>query len=156
MVALILLAAPAAGASDRPSEREGEPWREITWDANADFTLGRTFPGPDEANFTTTVRIGAAVIHEPWFLYLGPIVAISNIDPPTAGVQVEVLHVWSGVWGQVAPLVDLDYRSGVQVAAGWSILGVDGQLRADRGGDLTWAVACKIRLPFHLLRFLAQ
>jgi hypothetical protein len=97
-------------------------------------------------------RVGGTLVLDPFFLTLGPTVEIKSKLPTTFGLQAEMMHLGSGLWLQLSPMVDIKGEAGGSVAAGWSILGVEYQEYINRK-KLSPMLFVKLRMPFSLIYY---
>ena len=67
------------------------------------------------------------------------------------GLEVETLGLASGTWLQLGVLLDVQPRPGAKLAVGWSLFGVEGQVRWDKDDGVFWAAYAKVRVPVGIL-----
>jgi hypothetical protein len=146
-------APPKLAAPALKTQRRVPYW---TWDANVEGGLGAYFL--DGARFSGFGRVRGGVlrvdeqsISEPRFLALGMTYEISNLSPAAFGVELETLGLASGLWAQLGAFVDIQPRPGAKLGLGWSMFGVEGQLRWDRNDGVIWAAYAKLRVPVGIL-----
>ena len=130
--------------------------RYITWDANIDGALGYSFQGDGHLSGFGRVRGGLLFVNEediqaPAFRALGLTYEVSDFTPATFGLQVEFLSLNSGAWVQAGAMVDIQPRPGFMLAAGVSLVGVEGQVRWDEGEGPFMAVYGKLRIPLGII-----
>ena len=80
----------------------------------------------------------------------------SNLSPATLGLQTELVHVSSGLWGQFGGLVDVTrLEPGWMGALGWNVFGAEVQRRRYAHDDgvvqSDWALFGKLHIPVPLL-----
>jgi hypothetical protein len=143
----------------RPSytDESGRFWVEDSWDLNLDLALGPIFEDevPDTV-FMGRLRSGVLWIREPHFWSLGPTIEISTMDPIAFGLQGELMHFYTGLWAQLTAFVDIRPRAGFAISAGWSIWGVEAQLRHDPATKDIWSLLFKLRVPIRMLTFVGR
>jgi hypothetical protein len=149
-------AARSSALMPTPKLRAGNFTR-LTWDANLEGAIGGMFLGPTKIVGFTRARLGALYVDEqdarsPKFYALGLTYEASNFLRATSavGVQAEFMLVKSLFWAQAGAVVDFQPRPGFNLTAGWSIFGLEGQMRWDHEraqGELVWGVFGKLRLP---------
>lgn len=82
---------------------------------------------------------------------LGVTYEYSSLSPATFGIQGETLNLELGLWAQLGGFVDVSGHFGGQVAAGWSLFGVEGQYRGVEDVGAAWALFGKVRLPVSII-----
>ena len=124
-------------------------WSQVAWDLDVDFNLGRYLPGPARGAFISRLRAGVAFYQPGMVWTAGATASVSNQQVIAFGGELEWSHLRSGMWGQVGGFADLADGAGGKVATGWSILGLEVQLRhrPDRAGQVTTGVFLKVRIP---------
>lgn len=94
------------------------------------------------------VRTGATFVREPLFVSLGADIQMFSRFSPRLGAQLEIMHLWTGFWGQVGFGFDLIHRNVVPNASvGWSLLGAEFQ----RLPQNQWMTLLKIRIPIGII-----
>ncbi len=83
---------------------------------------------------------------------LGPSYEYDSVEGSTFGVQGEYINDNSGLWAQIGGLLDLHARPGAMVSFGYTLAGVELQLRDEPVG-LTWALYAKLRVPIGFLAY---
>lgn len=149
-------AARSSALMPTPKLRAGNFTR-LTWDANLEGAIGGMFLGPTKVVGFARARLGALYVDEqdarsPKFYAVGLTYEASNFLRATSavGVQAELMLVKSLLWAQAGAVVDFQPRPGFNLTAGWSIFGLEGQMRWDHEraqGELVWGVFGKLRLP---------
>lgn len=122
-----------------------------TWDLNLEGAIGRFYGDSNAWTGFGRVRAGALFIREPLYLALGATYEISNLQKATFGIQGEVLHLDMGFWAQGGGLLDVSGHPGGMLALGWSLFGVEGQVRDYDGRGTGAAVYAKIRFPISII-----
>ncbi len=146
----------SSGLMPAPKLRPGNFTR-LTWDANIEGGLGAMFLGPAKLTGFTRVRAGLLYVDEenarsPKFYALGLTYEASNFRRASSaiGLQAELMLVKPLLWAQAGVVTDFQPRPGFNLTAGWSIFGLEGQMRWDgertQGGPV-WGVFGKLRLP---------
>jgi hypothetical protein len=127
--------------------------RDFTWDANIEGGLGVGLrDGPAQFLGMARIRLGAMLVSAPNFFMLGATYEWQNKSFATFGLQFEYIHLISGLWFQIAPLLDVQHvRPGVSASVGWSLFGAEIQQRAYEGLGPTTALFGKIRVPVGFL-----
>ncbi len=92
----------------------------------------------------------------PIFVSVGATYEASNLSPATLGLQTELVHVSSGLWGQFGGLVDVTrLEPGWMGALGWNVFGAEVQRRRYAHDDgvvqSDWALFGKLHIPVTLL-----
>ncbi len=138
----------------------GPPTR---FDVNVEGALGRL---DREAGLVGFGRIRLGLLHiiesstDPEasmiFVVLGVTADASNLSPMTLGIQTELIHISSGLWGQFGGLFDVTRAEpGWTAALGWNLFGVEAQRRRyaheDSLPENDWALFGKVRVPVSLL-----
>lgn len=155
-------AAAPAGTAAAPGTITLEPRykkrtsRYITWDANIDGALGYSFEGDGHLSGFGRVRGGLLFVNEediqaPAFRALGLTYEFSDFTPATFGLQFEFMSLNSGAWLQAGAMVDIQPRPGFMLAAGLSLVGVEGQVRWSEGDGAFIAIFGKLRIPLGII-----
>jgi len=128
--------------------------QEVTWDANIEGAFGRAF-GDLHARTVSFGRVRGGVLwaHGEWFTSLGAFYDLSNFTPGTFGIQLEQMHLQSGMWIQIGAGVDVQPRAMGMLSVGWSVLGVEAQYRAFGDGGIGPAIFGKLRIPIGIIGF---
>ncbi len=150
-------ATPTATKEPPPIELLGPKMgkRLLTWDANIDGAYGYIFGSKKTDSGFVRARGGLLWVRDPNFFSLGLTYELSPESVATVGVQGEAMHLDSGMWIQVGGQLDLEHKarpSGI-VAVGWSILGVETQVRSYEGFGVAPAVFGKLRIPLGVIGF---
>ncbi len=100
------------------------------------------------------VRSGVMFAGLPVTMSIGVTFEVNNVSMATYGAQIELLHMESGLWGQLGPTVDAHGNFGGLLSVGWSLFGIEAQVRgydevrpASFQGDYGFALLGKIRIP---------
>jgi hypothetical protein len=146
--------APPAAASAAAMSIDQIGPQEITWDANLEGGFGRAF-GDIHARTVSFGRVRGGVLwaHGEWFTSLGAFYDLSNFTPGTFGIQLEQMHLQSGMWIQIGGGVDVQPRAMGMLAVGWSVLGVEAQYRAFGDGGIGPAIFGKLRIPLGIIGY---
>jgi hypothetical protein len=153
------IAAPAV-SPDAPIQVEPQHKkrrsRYITWDANVDGALGYAYEGDGHLSGFGRVRAGVLFVNEediqaPAFRAIGLTYDVSDLTPATFGLQFETLSLNSGAWFQAGAMVDIQPRPGFMLAAGLSLIGVEGQVRWSKEEGAFLAVYGKLRVPVGII-----
>jgi hypothetical protein len=147
---------PGKPADQAPVTFVGAPSgyrRATTWDVNLDGALGSTLG--TERSFADFVRIRAGVLafRDANVFALGATYEYSNLEKATFGGQVEYISDNSGLWLQLGALVDTQPRLGAMTAVGYSLLGVELQLRSFESTGTTFVAYAKLRVPIGFLAY---
>jgi hypothetical protein len=122
-----------------------------TWDWHLDLMVGPVFESPEVTwAFAGRMRGGALWVRDVVYWQLGATFEVSTRQSPSVGLQGEVMHGTSGWWAQVGAGVDLATKVGASLSTGWSIFGVEGQLRQADAQPVVWTLLAKIHLPLRL------
>lgn len=100
------------------------------------------------------VRSGIMFVKLPIAVAIGATFEVNNVSMATYGAQLELLHLETGVWGQLGPTVDGHGNFGGLLSVGWSLFGIEAQVRgydevrpsAFQGG-YGFALVGKLRIP---------
>lgn len=99
------------------------------------------------------VRAGVLIYQEPRFLSVGIAGQFGGLDSRSLGVEVQMMDLWSGFWGQ-AGVFPIDSTHGVtlEAALGYGLFGLEYQRRVSgaREGDQTLCLF--LNVPLGLLR----
>ncbi len=125
--------------------------RETTWDLNLEGGYGRFFSDPAKNTGFVRARAGVLFIRNSTYRALGLTYEYSALSPAAFGVQGEVLNLELGLWTQLGGFVDVSGHFGAQLAAGWSLFGVEGQYRAVEDRGSAFALFGKLRLPISII-----
>lgn len=130
--------------------------RYITWDANVDGALGYAYERDGHLSGFGRVRAGVLFVNEediqaPAFRAIGLTYDFSDLTPATFGLQFETLSLNSGAWFQAGAMVDIQPRPGFMLAAGLSLIGVEGQVRWSKEEGAFLAVYGKLRVPVGII-----
>ena len=131
----------------------GRFWMQDTWDLNVDIFFGPVLERFDRMppwTFGGRVRGGLMLIREPMFISVGLTAMVDTWRPPAFGVESELMHLQTGLWMHAGAFMDIEASGGATFAMGWSIYGLETQLRVDPSGEGVWTVLAKLRVP---LRF---
>jgi hypothetical protein len=128
----------------------------VTWDANIDGALGYSFAFENHFTGFARARVGLLFVNEediqaPLFRSLGVTYEFSDVSPATFGIQAESMWLNSGVWLQAGALIDIQPRPGFMLAAGLSLLGVEGQVRFSEEHGVFVSVFGKLRIPLGVI-----
>lgn len=124
-----------------------------TWDLNLEGAVGSTLGRGSAWTGFGRARFGALVIRDANVFAFGVTYECSTIQPATFGAQVEYMNDNSGLWVQAGPLIDIQPRLGVMLGAGYSLVGVEAQLRSYEPTGATFAVYAKIRIPIGFIAY---
>ena len=124
----------------------------VSWDlqyeqgfmTNNDVKLSRRFFG--------RVKAGLLLGYEPWLLSMGPVVEGAGLPDLAWGFQIEITHMWNGLWGQGTISVDGQGHGFSALSVGWSLFGFEWQHRISSGG-LRNGYLIKIRIPIGIYFF---
>jgi hypothetical protein len=148
---------PAAAEPSKPRGKVGtvEDFmeRDTTWDLNLEGGLGGAFTeAGTKLSGMFRARAGVMFVRAPHFFTVGASYQWSNRSYATIDIQAEYMHLTSGLWLQVGPLLDLEHtRPGVMVSGGISIIGVELQQRSFADLGVSTVVMGKIRAPLGFL-----
>src|SRR5262249_44010576 len=98
-------------------------------------------------------------LQAPMFYALGVFYDVSDLTPATFGLQAEALSINSGFWAQVGAMIDVQPRPGFMASVGWSVVGIEGQLRWDKDKPTNgpeWALYGKLRIPIRVIALAMQ
>jgi hypothetical protein len=127
---------------------------EVTWDLNLEGGWGRAFGDSSRPVGFGRVRGGVLWVHEPWYSSAGLFYDFSSFTPATFGVQIEQMHLTTGLWVQVGGGVDVQPRPMVMAALGWSLFGAELQYRdfgSVRDVNAGVAIYATVRIPVSII-----
>jgi hypothetical protein len=130
--------------------------RDNTFDANIDGGGGAAFGSDTKGMGFIRARAGFMAVRAPWFYMVGPTAEWSNVSGFAFGGQAEVMHLSSGGWAQLGGMVDTTGRPGGLLALGWSMIGVEGQVRRTEDIGTAVTVLGKLRIPIGVIVFAAR
>jgi hypothetical protein len=153
--------APAGMSSPTPEARTpiafiGAPSgyrRATTWDLNIDGALGSTLGAEHALAGLGRIRAGALLFRDANVFALGLTYEYSNLEKATWGGQVEYISDNSGLWLELGALVDMQPRLGAMTAVGYSLLGIELQLRSFEATGTTFVAYAKLRIPIGFLAY---
>jgi hypothetical protein len=125
--------------------------RATTWDLNLDGAIGSTLGSAHALTGFGRVRAGVLAIRDANIFALGATYEYSNLQNATFGIQAEYISDNSGMWMQLGALLDTQPRPGAMLAVGYTLLGVEGQVRSYEPTGATFAVYAKLRIPIGFL-----
>ena len=126
------------------------------FDLDLNVGYGRPLTDPVLWLPKSRLRVGALFARDPRLFMVGGTVAWTQDQPVALGMELEALHLETGLWGQLGGSMDLSAHPGVSLAVGWSLLGAEWQLRSwdDRG--VASALFFNVRLPVGVILWGAQ
>lgn len=128
---------------------------DTTWDLNIDGAYGRYFGDRDAWTGFVRARAGVLFIRAPYFNAVGVTYEYSSLSNATFGIQAELLNLEYGVWAQVGGLLDVSGHPGAMAAVGYSLLGLEAQVRSYDGHDdehgTGVALYAKLRIPVSII-----
>jgi len=130
--------------------------RENTFDANIDGGGGAAFGSDTKGMGFIRARAGFMAVRAPWFYMIGPTAEWSNVGGFAFGGQGEIMHLSSGGWAQLGGMVDTSGRPGGLLALGWSMVGIEGQVRKTEEIGTAVSVLAKLRIPIGVIVFAAR
>lgn len=159
ILALAVFAAAATAHADdvvhtRYRGSLGGYYRATTLDLNLEGGAGYFWGHQSSGIGFGRVRTGIMFVGWPVALSIGATFEVNNVSMATYGAQVELTHFEWGFWAQLGALVDGRGNFGGLLSAGWSIFGVEAQVRgydevrpAAFDGNYGFALLGKIRIP---------
>ncbi|HXX67515.1 MAG TPA: hypothetical protein VEK07_10055 [Polyangiaceae bacterium] len=138
--------APAGGAAQRPAG----PFvldQATTWDLDVEGGVGRYFGSSDRWTGLVRGRAGILFVRDPRYDSVGVSFEYSSLAKATFGVEVEIARIDAGFWAQAGALLDVSARPGGLLSGGWSILGLEAQVRSFAGLGLGVTVFAKVSVP---------
>jgi hypothetical protein len=145
--------APAPPARP-PTAYIGAPsgYRRITtWDLNLEGALGSTLGSAHVLTGFGRVRAGVLALRDASVFALGATYEVSNLEKATFGVQAEYINDDSGFWAQVGALLDTQPRPGAVLGIGYTLVGVELQVRSYEPAGATFALYGTLRIPIGFL-----
>lgn len=129
--------------------------RGLTWDAQLEGGVAWERPAGTGA-LALRGRGGVLWIREPIYAAAGVTAGVSPLGGPLVGAQLEITHLFAGVWGQLgleAAAAGAQQGNLVGHAAlGFSVVGVEVQQRLGDGPPRRAWIA-KVRVPIAILAF---
>ena len=126
-------------------------------DVNLDAAFGRVFDTPeDRPAYFFRGRVGVLHVRDDFFFTAGvtydfaKVYRVGGFDN-NFGIQLELMNIQYGIWGQLGALVDTQGNGGLTVAAGWSLFGAEYQVRNYQELGPTMAFYGKIRIPITII-----
>lgn len=109
-------------------------------------------------------KIRGGVMYATWpYIYsIGATFESNNLSPLAWGLQAEVTHIGAGIWLQLGGMVDWKARFAGTLAVGWSVFGIEAQLRGYKDvlpeavpSDFGYGVAIlgKVRVPIGVILY---
>jgi hypothetical protein len=146
---LALLAPPALALLPEAGRRG------VTWDAQVEGGVAWQRPAGAGA-LALRGRGGVLLVREPIYFAAGATAGVSPLGLPLVGAQLELTHLFAGVWGQLGLEVaaagaqrgDLVGHAGL----GFSVVGVEVQQRLGDGAPRRAWIA-KVRVPISIIVF---
>jgi hypothetical protein len=110
------------------------------------------------------VKVRGGIMYASWpYIYsIGATFESNNLSPAAWGIQAEVTHIGAGVWLQLGGMVDWKARFAGTASVGWSIFGIEAQLRGYKDPlpdaaplDFGYGVAIlgKVRIPIGVILY---
>jgi hypothetical protein len=118
-----------------------------TWDLVVEGAFGRYFGGSDRWSGLGRARAGVLFVRDPVFDAIGLSFESSSLSKATFGLEVEALRIDGGYWGELGALLDVTGRPGALLSGGWSVFGLECQVRSVAGLGLGAAVYAKLSVP---------
>jgi len=154
---LVVAAAPAR-ADDTPQPKYhgsiGNYYKATTLDLNLEGGGGYFWGNRSSGIGFGRVRSGVMFAGWPLTISVGATFEVNNVSMATYGAQLEFLHVASGFWAQLGPMLDARGNFGGLVSVGWSVFGIEAQVRgydevrpSAFQGDYGFALVGKLRIP---------
>lgn len=140
-----------AGAKAQPPAGPFVLDQATTWDVDVEGGVGRYFGSSDRWAGLVRGRAGVLVVRDPVYESLGVSVEYSSLSKATFGVQAEVARIDAGFWVQTGALIDLTARPGALLSGGWSIFGLEGQLRSYAGLGFGVTAFIKVSVPIGIV-----
>lgn len=97
------------------------------------------------------MRAGVLFVRDPVFDAIGLSYEYSSLSKATFGVEFEALRIDGGTWGQLGALLDVTGRPGALLSGGWSVFGLEVQVRSIAGLGLGATVYAKLSLPLGIV-----
>jgi len=144
------VSAPTGGGAQRPAG----PFvldRATTWDLDVEGGVGRYFGSSDRWAGLVRGRAGILFVRDPVYDSVGVSFEYSSLSKATFGVEVEIARVDAGFWAQAGALLDVSARPGGLISAGWSLFGLEAQLRSFPGLGLGVTVFAKVSVPIGIV-----
>ena len=124
-----------------------------TIDLNLEGGAGRHFGDPAKTLGFGRARAGVMFARWPIFTMIGATYEFNNLSAASFGLQGELLHLSSGIWGQLGGSVDIHGKAGMMAALGLSVVGVEAQYRGYEDSGYGVAVLGKLRIPIGVLLY---
>jgi hypothetical protein len=143
--------AASSGTSEyiKPKETQGPARKGMGFDFNLDIGIAPVIPTLASPTFGARVSAradaGLLIAREPAYFGVGLTGGRLPTETWGLGPYVSVAHLWTGVWGSLAFLMNDRAQPVGSLSAGWSIFGAEGQVFP---GGATFIV--KLRIPIGL------
>jgi len=126
-----------------------------TWDLNLEAGVGSVFRDHDRLAVLGRGRAGMLFVRDNHFWQLGVTAEyLTKVERPAFGLQAEYLNLENGLWAQLGVNMDTKTRPGGMAALGFSIVGVEVQVREFEGdGSVHAALLGKIRIPIGIIAY---
>lgn len=139
------------GAAPRIPAGGFELDRATTWDLDIEGAIGRYFGSSDRWTGLVRARGGVLFVRDPVYDSIGATFECSSLSKATFGIQVEVSRIDAGFWAQAGALLDVTARPGAMLSGGWSIFGLEGQVRSYAGLGFGVTVFAKVSIPIGIV-----
>ena len=138
---VVLLSLPISASSKTKIETvDGQPMRVgVLLDVSAEVGYQRG------EQWMVRLRYGPTIVRTPMFVTLGMILTAKTDTRSTMGLQGEVMHSRSGLWGQVSLVFD-QKRGDAYFSAGWSLVGYEYQMQNK-------SHVFKVKLPISMIYY---
>lgn len=157
-----------AAAKKKPAKKKGKFYGKIagiryvrqplrigtSWDFQYEQGFMLNDPGPFSKRWFGRVRAGVLLVKEPWILAIGAVMEGAGLPSLAWGLQLEVTHLWRGMWAQATVSMDGGANMFSALSAGFSLLGFEWQRRLSGDGSVTNGYLLKLRVPVGIAVFL--
>jgi hypothetical protein len=126
--------------------------RGVSWDLEIEG--GLRLAQSDELGASTLMgrlKLGVMLVREPLYLSLMATGELGGVASRGIGAQLQLTHVWSGLWAHLGGAWSRNDTAVVSAAVGWALLGVEWQRALTSSDSLGDALFLELRLPLGII-----
>ena len=97
------------------------------------------------------LKLGVMLIREPLYFSLMATGELGGVASRGIGAQLQITHVWSGLWGHVGGTWSRNDTAVVSAAVGWALLGLEWQRELTSSESLGDALFLELRVPLGII-----